>query len=81
MTAAIHIKAKITPWDDTEFVKAFERARDDVHAAGLPDGAKAGYRVQHLLREAGYPNATVDVIATVAEALQHEWHWMVRRDG
>ena len=37
--------------------------------------------VQQQLREAGYPNATVDVIRTVAEALEHTSHWSVRRDG
>jgi len=81
MTVAVRIKARITPWDDTAFVRAFELARDEVHVAGLPDGAKAGYQVQHLLREAGYPNATVDVIATVAETLEGTTHWLVSRDG
>lgn len=78
---AIHIKAKITPWDDTAFVKVFESALDEIHAAGLPDGVKAGYQVQHLLRAAGYEAATVEVIRTVDEALGHEAHWIVRRDG
>jgi len=81
MTTAIRIKARITPWDDTTFVRAFEHARDEVHAMPEPDGPKAGDLVQRRLREAGYPNATVDVIRTVAEALAHTSHWLVCRDG
>lgn len=81
MTTPVHIKASITPWDDTEFVKAFDLARDEVHQMEEADGPKAGEFVQHRLREAGYPNATVDVVRTVAEALEHTSHWIVRRDG
>jgi hypothetical protein len=81
MTSTVHIKASITPWDDTEFVKAFERARDEAHQLEDADGPMAGAFVQHQLREAGYPNATVDVIRTVAEALEHTSHWLVSRDG
>jgi hypothetical protein len=86
MTAAMHIKARITPWDDTAFVKAFEHARDVVHEAeagadGEIDGTRAGEQVQHMLREAGYPNARVDVIQSVDEKLEHTSHWLVNRDG
>jgi hypothetical protein len=82
MTTTMHIKARITPWDDPAFVKAFERARDEVHeASDQPDGARAGAIVQNLLHEAGFPNARVEVIQTVNEKLQHTSHWLVRRDG
>jgi hypothetical protein len=82
MTTVMHIKARITPWDDTAFVKAFDHARDEVHAArDEPDGTRAGELVQHRLREAGYPNARVDVIQTVGEKLEHTSHWLVSRDG
>jgi hypothetical protein len=81
MTTTVHIKASITPWDDTEFVKAFERARDEAHMMEEPDGPKAGALVQQRLRESGYPNATVDVVRTVAEKLEHTSHWLVHRDG
>jgi hypothetical protein len=81
MTAMTHIKAKITPWDDPAFVRAFEVARDRTAQEGYPDGPKAGARVERLLREAGYPKATVDVIRTVREALEQTSHWVVRRDG
>jgi hypothetical protein len=81
VASAMHIKASITPWDDAEFVRAFERARDEVHQLEDPDGPKAGAYVQQRLRESGYPNATVEVVRTVAEALEHTSHWLVRRDG
>jgi hypothetical protein len=81
MTTAIRIKASITPWDDTAFVLAFEQAKDEVHQMEDPDGPRAGAYVQHRLRELGYLNATVEVIRTVAEALEHTSHWLVRRDG
>jgi hypothetical protein len=82
MITAMHIKARISPWDDMAFVKAFEHAREEVHGAqDLADGTKAGAMVQHLLREAGFPNARVDVIQTVSEKLQHTSHWLVSRDG
>jgi hypothetical protein len=82
MITAMHIKARITPWDDPTFVKAFELARDEVHAArGHPDGATAGAMVQRLLHAAGFPNARVEVIQSVNEKLQHTSHWLVSRDG
>jgi hypothetical protein len=81
MTATTHIKAKITPWDDSAFVRAFEQARDDTAEAGLTDGPMAAARVEHLLHEAGYPKARVDVIRTVQEALEQTSHWIVSRDG
>ena len=76
-----HIRAKITPWDDPAFVRAFEHARDEAAREGYDDGPKGAAHVQRLLHEAGYPNATVDVIRTVREALEHTSHWIVARDG
>jgi hypothetical protein len=81
MTTLTRIKAKITPWDDRAFVRAFEDARDDVSRAGMPDGPKAAARVEHLLREAGFPDARVDVIRTAQEALAQTSHWIVTRDA
>jgi len=81
MTSMTHIRAKITPWDDPAFVRAFEAARDRTAQEGYPDGPKAGARVQLLLREAGFPRATVDVLRTVREALEQSSHWVVSRDG
>ncbi len=81
MTTLTRIKAKITPWDDRGFTQAFETARADVSRAGMPDGPKAAARVEHLLREAGYPNARVDVVRTAKEALEQTSHWIVTRDA
>lgn len=81
MTTDMHIKARITPWDDTAFVKAFEAARGEVRNAGVTECVQAGARVQHLLREAGYPNSRVEVDCTVEESLENVSHWLVNRDG
>ena len=82
MAATVHVKAKLVPWDDQEFVRAFEQARTEVEASGCcPEGPEAASRVQHLLRDRGYPNARVEVQRTVEEALEHVSHWAVRRDG
>ena len=81
MTTLTRIRAKITPWDDRAFVRAFEAARDVVAADGVPDGPKSAARVEHLLHEGGYPQARVDAIRTVQEALDQTSHWIVLRDG
>ena len=82
MITAMHIKARITPWDDPAFIKAFEHARGKVHEApDHPDGAKAGAFVEHLLHQAGFQNARVEVVQTVNEKLQHTSHWLVSRDS
>jgi hypothetical protein len=82
MPAIIHVIAKLVPWDDPAFVKAYEHAREAAEAAGCcPDGLQAATRVQHDLRVAGYPNARIEVERSVEEALEHVSHWTVRRDG
>lgn len=81
MMLAMHIKVKITPWDDQAFVQAFEHARDTVVREGCTDCHKAGALVEHLLHEAGYPKATVEVAQAVEEALDQVSHWTVNRDG
>ncbi len=81
MTTLTRIRARITPWDDRAFVQAFETARDIVTTDGVPDGPSAAARVEHLLREAGYPEARVDVLRTAQEALERTSHWTVKRDG
>jgi hypothetical protein len=82
MATSVHIKARITPWDDQAFVRAFEQARDaveleDDHA----DAPAAAAEVQRRLRAAGYALACVEVDRTVKEALEHTSHWTVSRDG
>jgi hypothetical protein len=82
MTTMVHVKARLNPWNDPDFVRAFEQARDEVEASGCcPDGPQAAAKVQHLLRERGYVSARVEVERTVEEALEHVSHWTVTRDG
>jgi len=82
MTAVVHVKSKLIPWDDPAFVRAYEEIRAEVEAAGCcPDIQDAGFRVQHLLRERGFAKAHVDVHQNVDDALEQVSHWTVRRDG
>ncbi len=82
MTTMVHIKSRLVPWDDPDFVRAFEQARQQTEQSDCcPDGPRAAERVQHLLREGGYPRARVEIQRTVEEALEHVSHWSVFRDG
>ena len=82
MTTLVHISARIIPWDDTDFVRTFDVARNEVERTGCcPDGPAAAERVQRLLHERGYPRARVEVERSVEEALVHVSHWSVSRDG
>ena len=80
MTTAIHVRARVDPWDDAAFVKAFEHALERAELTGVPD-AETGPYVQRRLRETGYPRARVIVGRSVEEALQHSARWLVSRDG
>ena len=82
MTTMLQIKARLAPWDDPDFVRAFEHARAETEeAGGYQDGPRAAEHVQKLLHEAGYPAARVEVRQTVEETLEHVTHWSVTRDG
>jgi hypothetical protein len=81
MTTPVHTKTRITPWDDPEFVRAFEQARATVTGRGITDIPLAAAEVERRLRDAGYPEARVEVDRTVAEALEQVTHWVVTRDG
>ncbi len=82
MTTPVRIRAKITPWDDPDFVRAFERARAEVDISGCcPEGPQAAAEVQRMLQEAGFPDAHVEVLRSVQEALEHTSHWVVTRDA
>lgn len=80
MTTLVHTRTRITPWDDPEFVHAFEHARDAVTKEGMSDGPLAAAEVQRRLRLADYPDARVEIVRTVAEALDQVSHWIVTRD-
>jgi hypothetical protein len=76
------IRAELIPWDDSDFVREYERAREQSFSEGLTIyGPKAAARVEDLLRSRGYPRAVVEVDRTVDEALAHAARWVVRRDG
>lgn len=78
----LHIMARVSPWDDADFVRAFEQARDEMErGADASEGPGAAQRVERRLHEAGYPLARIDVIRSASEALTHTSHWDVRRDG
>jgi hypothetical protein len=82
MATTVGLSMKIIPWDDRDFVRAVEAARDQAHAEGLTiNGPRAAARAEALLREAGYPAACVNCERSVDEALVHAAHWTVRRDG
>jgi hypothetical protein len=82
MATTLHIKARITPWDDPLFVQAYERAVADMERSGdAGEGPNAARLVETRLREAGFPDARIDVVRTVTEALERTSHWDVRRDG
>ena len=81
MTTAIRVRARVDPWDDADFVKAFEHALERAGLTGVPD-AEAGPYVQRRLRETGYPAARVIVGRTADETLHGQaGRWDVRRDG
>ena len=73
------LKVRLEAWDDPAFHAAFERAREQVQAEGIPlDTPEAGSRAEHLLADAGYP-VHIDVVRSVDEALRHVAHWEVHR--
>lgn len=83
MATEVQLEAKLVPWDDPGFVAAFDRARATLEAEGALAGScqAAALRAQALLREAGYPAASVECVRTVDDVLRRTVHWIVRRDG
>lgn len=83
MTTELRLEAKLVPWDDPAFVAAFERVRVTLQAEGALNGScqAAALRAQELLRQAGFPAATVECVRTVDDVLHRTAHWIVRRDG
>lgn len=74
------LKVCIEPWDDPAFRAAFETAYEAILFEELPlDSPETARRAQHLLVEAGYPEARIDLEKTVDEALAHVAHWIVHR--
>ncbi|HEY7735571.1 MAG TPA: hypothetical protein VH813_02130 [Candidatus Limnocylindrales bacterium] len=78
----VDVTVKVIPWDDPEFVRAFETAAAATRSTGLAlntaDGALA---IQRELRANGFPNATCYCERTVDEALARRTRCVVTRDG
>ena len=76
-----HLRTELVPWDDADFVRAYERAHEQVVGEGLLiNGPRAASRLEELLRAAGYPHVSVKVERTIDEALRRAARWTVRRD-
>jgi hypothetical protein len=77
-----HLRTKLVPWDDADFVRDYETAHEHVLGEGLRiNGPRAALRLEELMRAAGYPRVSVTVERTVDDALRHAAVWTVRRDG
>jgi hypothetical protein len=73
---------KLVPWDDREFVRAYERAAADLEAHGIRlHQPEAPGELQRRLRADGYPEATCFCERTVESVLTRTAHCVVSRDG
>ena len=76
------LRTELVPWDDSDFVREYERAHEQVvRERLLRNGPRAAARLEELMRAAGYPRVSVKVERTVDEALHRAARWTVRRDG
>jgi hypothetical protein len=77
-----HLRTELVPWDDSDFVRKYEGAHEQVVREGLLiNGPRAAARLEELMRAAGYPRVSVKVERTIDDALRHAARWTVRRDG
>ena len=73
---------KLIPWDDQDFVRAYERAAAELATMGMTlDHAAAPIEIQRRLRGDGYPNATCYCERTAELALARQSRCVVMRDG
>jgi len=73
---------KLIPWDDREFVQAYERAAADLILAGIRlDQENAPIEIQRRLRADGYPNATCYCERSAENVLAQRARCVVQRDG
>ncbi len=78
MASSITFQARIIDWQDADFVRAFEAAREQAVSEGLVrNGPAAAARVEGLLRERGYPGARIVCDRTPEEALRRAARWTV----
>ena len=73
---------KLVPWDDRDFVQAYERAAADLATAGIRlDQPNAPVEIQRRLRADGYPNAICFCERTAESVLAQRARCVVSRDG
>ena len=73
---------KLIPWDDRDFVQAYERAAADLALAGIRlDQENAPIEIQRRLRADGYPNAICYCERTAENVLAQRARCVVQRDG
>jgi hypothetical protein len=73
---------KLVPWDDQEFVHAYERAAAALDEMGMNlEDPGAPVEIQRRLRGDGYPNATCYCERSVELALARRSRCVVARDG
>ena len=73
---------KLIPWDDRDFVQAYERAAADLASAGIRlDQENAPVEIQRRLRADGYPNAICYCERTAENVLAQRARCVVQRDG
>jgi hypothetical protein len=73
---------KLVPWDDREFVLAYERAAAELRTAGIElHEPSAPMELQRRLRADGYPDATCWCERTVENVLAGRARCVVSRDG
>jgi hypothetical protein len=75
------LKVKIVPWDDADFVRAYEHAAGELAAEGVSlHDPMAALELQRRLRASGYPDAVCYCERTVEEAMAHQARCVVARD-
>jgi len=73
---------KLVPWDDRDFVHAYDRAAADLATAGIRlHEPNAPVEIQRRLRADGYPNATCYCERSVENVLAQRARCVVSRDG
>jgi hypothetical protein len=73
---------KLVPWDDQEFVRAYERACAELATMGMSlDNPGAPVEIQRRLRGEGYPDAICYCERTVELAMARQSRCVVMRDG
>ena len=78
---ALH-SVKLIPWDDREFVQAYERAAAELAAEGIGlHQAAAPVELQRRLRAGGYPEAVCWCERTSDNILAGRARCVVSRDG